>query len=131
MADAPTTTAADVLAGTDLAGTHALVTGATTGIGKETARALLAAGATVTVTARSDAKGAAAVEDLRAAVPDAAVGYGVLELASLASVRAFADGFAAEHDRLTAEHERLWSCRNRHDGYDRVAAALAATRGGF
>jgi NAD(P)-dependent dehydrogenase (short-subunit alcohol dehydrogenase family) len=54
----------------------------------------------VTVTARSDAKGAAAVEDLRAAVPDAAVGYGVLELASLASVRAFADGFAAEHDRL-------------------------------
>ena len=38
---------------------------------------------------------------------------------------------AAEHDRLTAEHERLWSCRNRHDGYDRVAAALAATRGGF
>ncbi|MBM3692353.1 MAG: SDR family NAD(P)-dependent oxidoreductase [Actinobacteria bacterium] len=100
MSDAPTTTAADVLAGTDLTGTHTLVTGATTGIGKETARALLAAGATVTITARSDAKGAAAVEALRAAVPDAAVGYGVLELASLASVRAFADGFTAEHDRL-------------------------------
>lgn len=38
---------------------------------------------------------------------------------------------AAEHDRLVVEHERLWTCRNRQDGYDRVAAALAATRGGF
>jgi NAD(P)-dependent dehydrogenase (short-subunit alcohol dehydrogenase family) len=100
VSDAPTTTAADVLAGIDLTGTHALVTGATTGIGRETARALLAAGATVTITARTDAKGAAAVADLQAAVPGAAVGYGVLELASLASVRAFADGYVAAHDRL-------------------------------
>jgi hypothetical protein len=38
---------------------------------------------------------------------------------------------AAEHDRLVVEHERLWRCRNRQDGYDRVASALAATRGGF
>ena len=71
-----------------------------TGIGRETARALLAAGATVTITARTDAKGAAAVADLQAAVPGAAVGYGVLEMASLASVRAFADGYVATHDRL-------------------------------
>ncbi len=38
---------------------------------------------------------------------------------------------AAEHERLVAEHERLWRCRNRQHGYDRVATALAATRGGF
>jgi NAD(P)-dependent dehydrogenase (short-subunit alcohol dehydrogenase family) len=100
VSDAPTTTTRDVLAGTDLAGVHALVTGATTGIGKETARALLAAGATVTITARSDAKGAAAVDDLRAAVPDAPVEHAVLELGSLAAVRAFADEFLATHDRL-------------------------------
>ena len=64
-----------------------LVTGGTTGIGKETARALLAAGASVVITARSDDKGAAAVDDLRVAVPDAEVAFAVLELGSLASVR--------------------------------------------
>jgi hexosaminidase len=41
------------------------------------------------------------------------------------------DWLASEHDRLLAEHGRLWRCRNRQEGYDRVAAALAAIRGGI
>ncbi len=100
MTDAPTTTASDVLSGVDLAGRTVLVTGGTTGIGKETARALAAAGASVVVTARSDDKGEAAVADLLEAVPGGDVAYDVLELGSLASVRAFADRFVAAHDRL-------------------------------
>lgn len=100
MSDAPTTTTDDVLEGVDLSGRTALVTGATTGIGKETARALAAAGASVVVTARSDDKGEAAVLELAAAVPDADLSYEVLELASLDSVRAMADRFATAHDRL-------------------------------
>jgi len=36
-----------------------------------------------------------------------------------------------EHERLVAEHARLWRLRNRHGGYDRVAAGLVATRGGL
>ena len=48
MPDAPTTTTTDVLDGVDLSGSTVLVTGATTGIGKETARALAAAGASGT-----------------------------------------------------------------------------------
>ena len=100
MSDAPTTTTDDVLEGVDLAGRTALVTGATTGIGKETARALAATGASVVVTARSDEKGEAAVLELGAAVPGADVSYEVLELGSLDSVRAFTDRFAAAHDRL-------------------------------
>jgi len=100
VSEAPTTTTTDVLAGVDLTGTRALVTGGTTGIGKETARALLAAGASVVITARSDDKGAAAVGDLLGAVPGADVGYAVLELGSLASVRAFTDRFLEANDRL-------------------------------
>lgn len=100
MTDAPTTTTADVLAGVDLTGTQALVTGGTTGIGRETARALLAAGASVTITARSDDKGETAVARLRDAVPGADVSAGIVELGSLASVRAFTDHFGATHDRL-------------------------------
>lgn len=100
MTEAPTTTATDVLEGIDLSGRTVLVTGGTTGIGKETARALAAAGATVVVTARSDDKGREAVAWLREAVPGGDVSYELLELASLASVRAFTDRFAAAHERL-------------------------------
>lgn len=100
MSDAPTTTTADVLEGVDLSGRTILVTGATTGIGKETARSLAASGASVVITARSDEKGEAAVAGLVEVVPDADITYDVLELGSLESVRDFADRFVAAHDRL-------------------------------
>ena len=100
MSDAPTTTTTDVLEGVDLSGRTVLVTGATTGIGRETARALAAAGASVVITARSDDKGAATVAGMLDRVPGADVSYEVLELGSLDSVRAFTDRFTATHDRL-------------------------------
>jgi NAD(P)-dependent dehydrogenase (short-subunit alcohol dehydrogenase family) len=100
VTDAPTTTTTDVLEGVDLSGRTILVTGATAGIGRETARALAAAGASVVITARSDDKGEATVAKLREWVPGADVAYEVLELGSLDSVRAFTDRFAAAHDRL-------------------------------
>lgn len=100
MTDAPTTTTTDVLEGVDLSGRTVLVTGATTGIGKETARSLAAAGGSVVITARTDDKGSATVAEITEAVPGADVGYEVLELGSLESVRAFTDRFAAGHDRL-------------------------------
>ena len=100
MSDAPTTTTTDVLEGVDLSGRTVLVTGATTGIGRETARALAAAGASVVITARSDDKGAATVAGMLDRVPGADVSYEVLELGSLDSVRAFTDRFTAAHDRL-------------------------------
>src|SRR5215813_5964895 len=96
----PTTTTTEVLEGVGLAGRTALITGGTTGIGKETARALAAAGASVTITARTSDKGTAAVEQLRAAVPDGDLDHEVLELASLASVRDFTDRIAASRDSL-------------------------------
>jgi NAD(P)-dependent dehydrogenase (short-subunit alcohol dehydrogenase family) len=96
----PESTTDDVLAGIDLAGKRALVTGASTGLGEETARALASAGAAVTLAVRDQTRGDAAADRIRAAVPGANLEVRRLDLASLASVRAFADAFLADHDRL-------------------------------
>src|ERR1035441_6915640 len=67
-----------------------VVTGANSGLGFETARQLAVHGARVTLTCRSDAKGRAAVDRIRAESPGALVEFRVLDLADLDSVRAFA-----------------------------------------
>ncbi len=95
-----TTTAAEVIDGTDLTGQVAVITGASGGIGLETARALASAGATVALGNRNAEKAAAAADDLRASVPGAEVELGELDLTSLASVRAFAAWIAERHDRV-------------------------------
>ena len=76
----------------DLTGRRAVVTGATSGLGLETARALAAHGASVVMTARDRSRGEAAVRRVRAAVPGAQVAVADLDLADLDSVRAFAAG---------------------------------------
>jgi NAD(P)-dependent dehydrogenase (short-subunit alcohol dehydrogenase family) len=94
------TTTDDVLKDIRLDGRTVLVTGASTGLGLETARALATTGAHVVLTARSEDKAISAEATIRAGVPDASLEHGILDLASLASVRAFADWFLARHDRL-------------------------------
>jgi NAD(P)-dependent dehydrogenase (short-subunit alcohol dehydrogenase family) len=74
----------------DQAGKTFLVTGATSGIGLETVRALASSGGSVILTCRSATKGQAALADVRQSVPDAHLQLGSLDLASLASVRDFA-----------------------------------------
>jgi len=100
MTTTPSITTTDVLAGMDLSGTSVLVTGGTTGLGKETARALAAAGATVVITARSADKGATAITGLREAMPGCDVDFAVLELASLRSVRDFCSRFRESRDHV-------------------------------
>jgi NAD(P)-dependent dehydrogenase (short-subunit alcohol dehydrogenase family) len=94
------TTTDDVLRGVDLSGKLAVVTGASGGLGLETARALAAAGAAVVLAARSHAKTQAALGAIREGVPRARLETLDLDLASLASVRRFAGEFLAAHDRL-------------------------------
>lgn len=96
------TSADDVLRhfGTRLDGKTAVITGGTTGLGKETARALASVGARVFITARSQEKADAALAELRAATGSADVHAVVLELASLASVRAAAAELLAKVDKL-------------------------------
>ncbi|MEU3184380.1 SDR family oxidoreductase [Streptomyces sp. NPDC006923] len=74
-----------------LTGKLAVVTGASDGIGLGLAERLARAGAEVLMPVRNPAKGAAAIEKIRAAVPGAAVSTRALDLASLDSVAALAD----------------------------------------
>jgi NAD(P)-dependent dehydrogenase (short-subunit alcohol dehydrogenase family) len=84
----------------DQSGRTAVVTGANSGIGFETARALAAKGARVVLACRSEEKGRDAERRLRAAVPAGDVRFEPLDLGSLASVRAFAEKLRAAESRL-------------------------------
>lgn len=80
-------------------GRTAVVTG-TGGIGFHISAALARAGANVIVAGRNAAKGAAAVEQIREAVPHAHVRFGSVDLASLESIEAFAETLRRSHGSL-------------------------------
>src|SRR3954452_7148487 len=94
------TTTDDVLEGIELIGRRFVITGAATGLGRESARALAAHGATVTVLARSGDRAADALAELRASVPGAQAEAGVVDLGDLSSIRTFADAYLADHDAV-------------------------------
>ena len=71
-------------------GTTAVVTGATGGLGYETALALAKAGSEVILTGRDDRKGQSALDKIGHAVTGAKVSFEHLDLASLASIAEFA-----------------------------------------
>jgi NAD(P)-dependent dehydrogenase (short-subunit alcohol dehydrogenase family) len=93
-------TAAEVIAGVDLSGKRAIVTGAASGIGVETARALAGAGAAVTLAVRNTAAGERVAADIRASTGNDAVAVGALDLSDLASVHAFAGAWTGPLDIL-------------------------------
>jgi NAD(P)-dependent dehydrogenase (short-subunit alcohol dehydrogenase family) len=81
----------------DLTGRVAVVTGANSGVGLESARALAGAGAHVVMAARDPEKAQAALADVLATHPGASLEIADLDLASLDSVRQAAAGIAARH----------------------------------
>lgn len=83
-----------------MSGKTCLVTGATSGIGQETAAALASLGGFVIIVGRDAARGAAAVAEIRRRVPTAQVEALTADLSSLAQVRLLAGEVAARHDRL-------------------------------
>ncbi len=84
----------------DLTGSHYLVTGANSGIGFEATRMLAEAGATVTMACRSTKRAQEAVERIRMGPVDPDLLVEELDLASLESIRAFADCFEDTVDGL-------------------------------
>ena len=93
-------TAADVIDGVDLTGKTAIVTGATSGIGVETARALSAAGASVTLAVRNTSAGDRIATEIRDSTGNREVGVGDLDLSDLSSVAAFVRAWTGPVDIL-------------------------------
>jgi NAD(P)-dependent dehydrogenase (short-subunit alcohol dehydrogenase family) len=83
-------TAADVIKGVDLSGKRAIVTGATSGIGVETARALSGAGAQVTLAVRDTDAGQRVAAEITATTGNPNVLVTHLDLAEIASATAYA-----------------------------------------
>ncbi len=89
-------TAAEVIAGIDLSGKRAVVTGGSSGIGVETARALAGAGAEVTLAVRDTDAGRRTAAEIGAPT----VHVGRLDLADRASIDAFASSWSGPLDLL-------------------------------
>ncbi|MEV0068186.1 SDR family NAD(P)-dependent oxidoreductase [Amycolatopsis sp. NPDC050768] len=131
-----TSTAAEVVAGVDLSGRRAVVTGAASGIGAETARALASAGAEVTLAVRDPAAGQRVAREIVASTGNAAVHVATLDLADPASVSAFVAawegplhilvanaGVMATPERRTAHGWELQFATN-HLGHFQLATGL-------
>jgi NAD(P)-dependent dehydrogenase (short-subunit alcohol dehydrogenase family) len=130
-------TAAEVAAGVDLSGRRAIVTGASSGIGVETARVLADHGAVVTLAVRDTAAGESAAASIRTSTGSELVDVRQLELAEPASIAAFVErwngpldilinnaGVMAIPDRtLTPRGDELHFATN-HLGHFQLAAGL-------
>ncbi|MFY1583127.1 SDR family NAD(P)-dependent oxidoreductase [Micromonospora sp. WMMD734] len=139
------TTALEVVRDVDLTGRRAVVTGGTSGIGVETARALAAAGADVTLAVRDLDAGQRAARDITASTGNDRLLVAPLDLADQASVAAFVAswdgplhmlvnnaGIMASPERRTPEGWELQFATN-HLGHFALATglhrALAAAEG--
>jgi len=84
----------------DLSGRRAVVTGANSGIGYTTARALAGRRAHVVLACRDETRALRALDRLHAEVPDAQAEFIRLDLGDLQSIREFATTYSRAHDDL-------------------------------
>lgn len=103
------TDARDVVAGHDLTGKVAIVTGGATGIGVETARALAQAGAEVVIAVRKPDLAEAAIADI-AKTAKGKVGWSMLDLSSFKSIRAFAERWGDRPLNLLINNAGVMAC---------------------
>jgi NAD(P)-dependent dehydrogenase (short-subunit alcohol dehydrogenase family) len=103
-------TAREVVAGHDLSGKVAIVTGAATGIGVETARALALGGAEVIIAARKPELGEEIANQINEEVGLKRVSFGMLDLSSLEAVRHFAHRWGDRRLNLLINNAGVMAC---------------------
>jgi NAD(P)-dependent dehydrogenase (short-subunit alcohol dehydrogenase family) len=113
------TPAREVVAGHDLSGKTAIVTGAATGIGIETARALAEAGADVVIAARKPDLAREAIADIDKTAPGK-TRFEMLDLSELASIRAFAERWGNKPLHILINNAAVMACPldRTHDGFE-------------
>ena len=104
-----TTTAREVAAGHDLNGVSAIVTGAASGIGVETARALAEAGAEVMLAVRNKEAGEATAADIHKTAPGK-VSVGIIDLSDLTTVAAFASAWGDKPLDILINNAGVMAC---------------------
>jgi NAD(P)-dependent dehydrogenase (short-subunit alcohol dehydrogenase family) len=85
-----------------LHGRQIIVTGANTGLGYHTAKILAMKGASIVLACRNEQKGTEAVNQIQGAHAEAKVEFMQLDLASLASIRSFAEAYSSANEHLHA-----------------------------
>ncbi len=109
-------------------GRLAVITGATSGIGYEAAKALAGAGAKVIIASRNERKGAEVLAKIRAATPGADIAFEPLDLASLVSVARAATRIAASAPRidLLINNAGVMAIPDRHETEDGFEMQMGA-----
>jgi NAD(P)-dependent dehydrogenase (short-subunit alcohol dehydrogenase family) len=112
--------------GSPVAGKVILVTGSTSGIGEETARALAGRGATVILNGRDRARGEMIARRIQEETKNPSVEFLAGDLSTHVGVRALAAEFRARHDRLDVLVNNVgaifWKRAETSDGLERTFA---------
>jgi NAD(P)-dependent dehydrogenase (short-subunit alcohol dehydrogenase family) len=106
-------TASEVASGADLTGRRIVVTGASSGIGTETARALASTGAEITLAVRDPAAGKHVADEIAASTGNRNVTVAQLDLADLESVAAFTASWDGPLHGLV-NNAGVMACRERY-----------------
>ena len=77
-----------------------IITGSSSGLGKEASRVLAGKGAEIIMAVRNTTKGEAAAKEIQKEFPNADIKVMMLDLGSLKSVKAFADKFSQQYNKL-------------------------------
>jgi NAD(P)-dependent dehydrogenase (short-subunit alcohol dehydrogenase family) len=104
------TPAREVVAGHDLSGKVAIVTGSASGIGVETARALAEAGAEVVLAVRNGAAGAAVAADIAKTAMGPAPRVELVDLSDFASIRAFGQRWGTKPLNILINNAGVMAC---------------------